>query len=40
MIKWIKPSGDEIETNDESATIEAAKVAGWKRKQAKKPKKD
>jgi len=29
MIKWLKPSGIEVETNEES--IEAAEALGWKR---------
>ena len=30
-IKWIRPSGTEIETSDSKATIEAAARLGWKR---------
>lgn len=38
MIKWKKPSGKTIETNEEKATIEAALGHGWKLvKPAKKP---
>ena len=29
-MKWIKPNGTEIETNDLPATIEAAHNLGWK----------
>lgn len=35
-MKWIKPNGNEIETNDEKATIEYAEKLGWKRKTVKK----
>lgn len=28
-MKWIKPSGAEIETNDRKETIEAAVSLGW-----------
>lgn len=31
MIKWIKPNGNEIETNDEKATIEYCESLGWER---------
>ena len=31
MIKWVKPSGDTIETNDLPANVEAAEALGWKR---------
>lgn len=31
MIKWVKPSGAEIETNDDPANIKAAEGLGWKR---------
>lgn len=34
MIKWLKPSGIEIETNEEEHTIKAAESHGWKRKDA------
>ena len=30
MVKWKKPSGKTIETNEEKATIEAALDHGWK----------
>lgn len=29
MIKWKKPSGTVIETNDAEATLEAARSLGW-----------
>lgn len=29
-MKWIKPSGIKIETNDKEATIEYCKSLGWK----------
>ena len=39
MIKWIRPSGSEIVTNDLKRTIETAEDFGWKRKDAEvKPK--
>lgn len=38
MIKWIKPSGVEIETNDEQASIDAANNLGWKLKKERKTK--
>ena len=31
-MKWIRPSGSEIETNDLEATIEHCKSLGWKEK--------
>ena len=31
MIKWIKPSGLEIETGDNDASISMAKSLGWMR---------
>lgn len=31
MIKWIKPSGVEIETNDLEATVAYCESLGWKR---------
>jgi len=34
-MKWIRPSGSEIETNDEKGTIEYCKSLGWKEKGAK-----
>jgi len=30
-MKWIRPSGSEIETNDEKATIEHCEKQGWER---------
>lgn len=36
MIKWVKPNGTEIETNDEPFTIEMAHSLGWKPKQKRK----
>lgn len=30
MIKWLKASGQEAETNEKPANIAAAKAAGWK----------
>lgn len=35
MIKWVKPNGKEIETNELDATIEAAEKLGWERKKRK-----
>lgn len=29
-MKWIRPSGSEIETNDRKETIEHCKSLGWK----------
>ena len=38
-ISWIKPSGLEIVTNDEKATVEYCESLGWERAKAeKKPK--
>jgi hypothetical protein len=34
-MKWIKPNGQEIETNDRPETIEHCESIGWK--EAKKP---
>ena len=31
MIKWIKPNGNEIETNDAPATVAHCEALGWKR---------
>ena len=31
MIKWTKPNGNEIETNEETATIKYCKSLGWMR---------
>ena len=28
-MKWIRPSGTEIETNDEEATVKHCKSMGW-----------
>ena len=36
MIKWIKPSGSEIVTNDNKHTVEAAQNLGWKRVEERK----
>lgn len=33
---WIKPNGNELETNDEKATIAYCKSLGWEEKGAKK----
>ncbi len=41
-MKWTKPNGSEVETNEEKATIEHCKTLGWKsakKNEAKKPKK-
>lgn len=42
MAIFIKPNGNEVETNDLKASIEAAKALGWKlkgeKKETKKPK--
>ena len=35
MIKWIKPSGVELETNDSKETVAYCESLGWKRKGAK-----
>ena len=35
MIKWIKPSGSEIETGDNAATLAMAKSLGWVRAENK-----
>ena len=34
MIKWVKPSGVEVETNDLEANVKAAESHGWKLKDA------
>jgi hypothetical protein len=39
-IVWKKASGTLIETNDEKATIAAAKAAGWKKAKGAEPKVD
>ena len=31
IMKWTRPSGSEIETNEEPATIEHATACGWKK---------
>jgi hypothetical protein len=31
MIKWIRPSGREIETNDNEETVTYCESLGWKR---------
>jgi hypothetical protein len=36
MIKWEKPNGQIVETNEREETIAAAKENGWKRAKAKK----
>jgi hypothetical protein len=38
-MKWVKPNGTEIETNDSDATREYARSLGWKPKRGR-PKKD
>jgi len=35
MPTWIKPNGNEIETNDETATIEYCESLGWERKKGR-----
>lgn len=30
-MKWTKPSGSQIETNDDAATIKYCESLGWKR---------
>ena len=35
-MKWTRPSGSEIETNNEKATIEACEKMGWKESKPKK----
>lgn len=35
-MKWIKPSGLEIETNDLKATVKYCESLGWKKKEVKK----
>jgi len=34
-IKWVKPSGQEIETNDKEETIEYCESLGWERAKKK-----
>jgi len=38
-MKWTKPNGSEVETNEEKATIEHCESLGWKSGKAKQPKK-
>ncbi len=38
-IKWTKPSGLKIETNDKAETIEYCESLNWKREAEKKPRK-
>lgn len=38
-MKWVKPSGLEIETNDMKETIEYCKSLGWKSAEKKEEKK-
>lgn len=40
MITWIKPNGNEVETNDLKASVEAAKAHGWKEKKKEVKKED
>jgi len=35
-MKWIRPSGTEIETNDREVTIEYCKSLGWKEAETRK----
>ena len=37
LIKWVRPSGKEIQTNDAAATLEKCEGLGWKRIEANKP---
>ena len=39
-MKWIKTNGNEIETNDEPATIEYCESLGWKEAGKSKAKKE
>ena len=39
MIKWMRPSGTEIETNDHPDTVAEAKRLGWKKAVKRKPRK-
>ena len=39
MIKWKKPNGNEIETNDDAATVAHCEYLDWKRVKAPKAKK-
>lgn len=36
MIKWVKPNGQIVETNEREETIAAAKENGWKRERKQK----
>lgn len=36
MIKWTKPNGNSIETNEEKATIEYCESLGWTKAEEKK----
>lgn len=38
MIKWMRPSGKPITTNEKSATVEYAESLGWTREDASQPK--
>jgi hypothetical protein len=38
-MKWTKPSGVEVETNDSEETIEYCKSLGWKETKKEEPKK-
>jgi hypothetical protein len=33
-MKWTKPNGNEIETNDEKATVDYCESLGWEEKKA------
>lgn len=37
-IKWTKPSGMKVETNDKPATVAHCESLGWKKNNGKKPK--
>ena len=39
MIKWVKPSGLKIETNDLDVTVEYCESMGWKQENGKQPRK-
>jgi hypothetical protein len=39
-MKWVKPSGVEIETRDTEEIIEYCESLGWKRKTSRRPKKE
>lgn len=36
-IKWVKPSGLKIQTNDKDETVEYCKSLGWKKENGRKP---